>query len=274
MVVLKAGARLMTGLVGNLSIPRQNAAATVSWNTEIAPFTESDQGFDAVLLSPNRVGGWTNYSKKLLAQSSLDIEGIVRDDLITIVAIAQDQVALTGDGSNKPFGILNIAANAAGSGPAYDYTKAAPSITFAASGVPTWSEVLAFEGNLETGNLMLDESACYITTPTVKAKWKALAKSDPRQTTSFFPSFYWEAGDEVNGYRAIATNQLPSGASGNKVVFGKWNECMVAQWAGLDLTVDPYKLAEQAEIRVIVNLFCDVKFRYCSAFCYSTNAGG
>src|SRR5262249_61752486 len=116
----------MRGPVGNSSTRRQNATATVSWNTEIAALTPSDQGFDAVLLSPQRVGGWTNYSKKLLAQSSLDVEGIVRDDLITIIAIAQDAAALTGDGNNKPFGVFKIASKAFGINPPYDYTNTAP----------------------------------------------------------------------------------------------------------------------------------------------------
>lgn len=270
MVVLRAGARLMTGLVGNLSIPRQNAAATISWNTEIAALTESDQGFDSVLLSPNRVGGWTNYSKKLLAQSSLDIEGIIRDDLIAIIAIAQDNVALNGTGTNQPTGIFNITANTA---PPYNYADTAPAITFPTGGVPTWTNVVSFEGNLETGNLVLDESAAYITSPGVKAAWKTYAKADPRATNQFYPAFYWEGtgGDagEVNGYKAFATNQIVA----NKVCFGKWNECMIAQWAGLDIVVDIYTLAANAEVRVIANLFCDVKFRYCSAFCCSTNSG-
>jgi HK97 family phage major capsid protein len=265
MVCLQAGARLMTGLVGNLSIPRQNAAATVSWNTEIAALTESDQGFDSILLSPNRVGGWTNYSKKLLAQSSLDIEGIVRDDLISIVAIAQDAAALNGTGTNQPTGIFNTTAN---TGLPYNYSMTAPAITFG-SGYPSWSQVVQFAGNLELGNQVLDTSAAYITTPAVKSAWKTLSKSDPRQTSSFFPSFIWEAGDEVNGYKAFATNQVAN----NKVVFGKWNELILSQWAGLDVVVDIFSLAPNAEVRVIVNLFCDVKFRYASAFCCSTNSG-
>jgi HK97 family phage major capsid protein len=268
MVVLKAGARLMTGLVGNMSLPRQNAAATVTWNTEIAPLVESDQGLDAVQLAPNRVGGWTNYSKKLLAQSSIDVESFVRNDLVTVVAIAQDQVAINGSGTNQPIGILQTPANATAV-PPYDYTKTAPSVVFAAAGPPTWANVLAFEGNLEVGNLLLDESAAYITTPAVKAAWKALAKADPRATNQFYPAFIWESGDQVNGCKAFATNLVP----GNKVIFGKWNELIIAQWAGLDIVVDPYTLAANAEVRIIVNMFCDIKYRYSSAFCYSTNSG-
>jgi HK97 family phage major capsid protein len=264
--VLQAGARYISGLQGNLLMPRQNAPSTISWNTEIAAVTESDLRMDSVTLSPNRVGGWCNYSKQLLAQSSLDIDNVVRDDMIQVIQIAIDAVALTGTGTNQPTGILNTAAN---SGLPYNYALAAPTIAFS-SGYPTWSQVVAFESNVESGNLVLDDSAVYITTPAVKGAWKTYAKNDPRNATGpYYPMFFWEGGDRVNGMRAIATNQVPA----NKVVFGKWNELMIGQWAGLDIVVDIYTLATQAEIRVITNMFVDVKYRYASAFCYSTNSG-
>jgi hypothetical protein len=267
--VLQAGARYISGLQGNLQMPRQYAPSTISWNTEIAAVTESDLAMDAVTLTPNRVGGWCNYSKQLLAQSSLDIDNVVRDDMIQVIQIAIDAAALSGTGTNQPTGILNTPANAPGTaGPAYAYSKTAPSITFP-SGYPTWSNIIAFEGNVEAGNLVLDDSACYITTPGVKAGWKSYAKADPRATNQFYPAFYWEPDNTVNGYRAIPTNQVP----GNKVVFGKWNELMIGQWAGLDIVVDIYSLAAQAEVRVITNMFVDIKYRYASAFVYSTNSG-
>jgi HK97 family phage major capsid protein len=267
--VLEAGARYISGLQGNLLMPRQNAPSTISWNTEIAAVTESDLTMDSVTLSPNRVGGWCNYSKQLLAQSSLDIDNIVRDDMIQVIQIAIDAVALTGTGTNQPTGIFATAANTV---PPYNYAKTAPAITFPTGGAPSyprWLDVVDFEANVEVGNLVLDDSAAYITTPQVKGAWKSYAKNDPRNTAGpFYPMFFWE-GDRVNGYRAIATNQVPT----NKVVFGKWNELMIGQWAGLDIVVDIYTLATQAEIRVITNMFVDVKYRYASAFCCSTNSG-
>jgi len=266
--VLQAGARYMSGLQGNLSMPRQNAPSTITWNTEIAAVTESDLKMEAITLSPNRVGGWCNYSKQLLAQSSLDIDNVVRDDMVQVIQIAIDSVALNGTGTNQPTGILNTPANP--STLPYNYSQAAPSVIFGPSGYPTWAQVIAMESHVESGNLVLDDSACYITTPAVKGTWKSLAKNDPRNTAGpYFPVFFWEPDNTVNGYRAIPTNQV----QGDKVVFGKWNELMIGQWAGLDIVVDIYTLATQAEIRVITNMFVDVKYRYASAFCYSTNSG-
>src|SRR5262249_23733244 len=193
----------MRGPVGNSSTRRQNATATVSWNTEIAALTPSDQGFDAVLLSPQRVGGWTNYSEKLLQQSSLDVEGIVRDDLLSIIAIAQDAAAFTGTGTNQPTGIFNTTANTGS--PPWDYAKTAPAIAF--GGVyPTWSSIVSFEGNLELGNQVLDASAAYIISPPTKAAWKTYAMNDPRNTAGpYYPMFFYQPDGTVNGHKAFAT---------------------------------------------------------------------
>ena len=50
----------------------------------------------------------TSYSRKLLAQSSIDIEATVRNDLAAINALALDLAALNGSGaSNQPTGVLN-----------------------------------------------------------------------------------------------------------------------------------------------------------------------
>jgi HK97 family phage major capsid protein len=260
----------MSGLQGNVQMPRQRVASTVTWNTEIAALTESDLTMDSIVLSPNRVGGWCTYSKQLLAQSTLDIESVVRDDMLQVMQIAIDQAALNGSGTNQPRGILQTAANAPGTaGPSYDYSKTAPSVIFGPSGYPTWTQVVSMEGTVEAGNLIFDSSTCYITTPKVKSTWKTLSKADPRATNQFYPLFFWGDDEQVNGYRAISTNQMP----GDKVVFGKWNELLIGQWAGLDIIVDIYTRATQAEINIITNMFIDVKYRYSSAFCYSTNSG-
>ena len=268
--VIEAGARYMSGLTGNVQMPRQRVASTVSWNTEIAAVTESDLTMDSITLSPNRVGGWCTYSKQLIAQSSLDIESVVRNDMLEVIQIAIDSAAINGTGTNQPRGILQTTANTPGTaGPSYDYSKTAPSVTLGPSGYPTWTQVVSMEGNVEAGNVTFDNTACYVTTPKVKSTWKTLSKADPRATNQFYPLFFWADDNTVNGYRAISTNQIP----GDKVIFGKWDELLIGQWAGLDVVVDPYTRATQAEINIVTNMFIDVKYRYASAFCYSSTSG-
>ena len=69
--------------------------------------------------------------------------------------------------------------------------------------------------------------------------------------------------------RAISSMQLPAG----QVIFGKWSECMICSWLGLDIHVDPFSLAVTGEIRVQVSLLADIRFRYPLAFCASSDSG-
>ena len=276
MVVGKAGATMMGGLVGNVEIPRQITAATATWNSEVADPTRTNQTFDQVPLNPQRLSAVTAFSKQLLAQSQLDVQMIVRDDLLKIVAIAQDLAALSGSGaSNQPTGILSTTADTVFPSA---YAKTSPSVTFSSSGYPTWTNVVAFEGNVETNNVDLDDPSCsYIVSPSVKALWKTLAKFDPRATNQFYPEFLLMTdgistdgrSGTINGYKAFATQQLSS----NKVIFGKFSDLIIGTWGGLDLITDPYTLASSFQVRIIVNLLTTIAIRYGPAFCYSTNTG-
>ena len=266
MVLGRMGATMLGGLVSNISLPRQTGPGQAYWLAENAPVTTSSQTFDQVGLSPKRLAAMTAYSKQLVAQSSLDIENIVRDDLLSVIALAQDEAGLYGTGvtNNQPMGIMTYAANAAG---AYNYALRAPSVTF--GGPATWLSAVQFEANVEDCNVDLDDTSGYVTSPLVKGHWKTTPKAVN------FPVYLWEKAapgsneGEVNGYRAIASKQV----QGNIVIFGKWRDAIVATWSGLDMITDPLTLAPSFQIKVIVNLLTDINFRYVMSFCASTDAG-
>ena len=263
MILGRAGAVMLGGLVGNISIPRQTGPGQAYWLAENAPTTASSLVLDQIGLSPKRLAAMSNYSRQLVAQSSLDIENMVRDDLLTVIALAQDAAGLYGTGvaSNQPAGLLGYPANPAGT---YNYAQRAASVTF--GGAATWKSVVQFEANVEDCNVDLDETAAYVTTPLVKGVWKTATKAVN------YPVYLWEGGGDpgaVNGYKAFATKQVQS----NTVVFGKWRDAIVATWSGLDMITDPFSLAPNFQIRVVVNLLTDINFRYVLSFCASTDAG-
>jgi len=106
MVVRQAGATVLTGLQGDIAIPRQTGGATAYWVAESGAPTESQQTVDQVTLTPKTVGAYTDFSRKLLKQSSMDVERFVRADLTNVIALAIDLAALHGTGaSNQPTGI-------------------------------------------------------------------------------------------------------------------------------------------------------------------------
>lgn len=246
-VLNQLGARTLSGLQGDVAIPRVSGGATVYWLAEGVAVTPSTQAFQSVGLKPKRVAAQTAFSKQLLAQSSIDVEGFVRSDLMERLAIEKDRVGIRGTGAGgEPIGIVN--------------TSGVNTVTFGAA--PTWAKVVSFETKVAEDNALLGALA-YLTTPGVKGTWKTTTK------VSNTASFLWGENNQVNGYPAVATNQVAS----DRVIYGNFRDLLFGDWAGMDVVVDPYTRAGYGEILVTVQMLMDVAIRHAESFCVSTDAG-
>jgi HK97 family phage major capsid protein len=246
-LVLQLGANHLTGLQGNIAIPKQSGGATAYWVGEDNATTTSDQTFGQLGLTPKRVGAFTRYSRQLLTQSSIDVEAFIRMDLMLVLAIAKDLACLAGTGGAQPLGILN--------------TTGINSITFGAAA--TWAKVVQFETEVASDNARFGALA-YLVTAATRGKWKTIEAFANTGVT------LWDRGaNTVNGYRAEVTEQLPT----NRVIFGNWRDLAVGDWDGLDVTVDPYTNAENDLTRVIVNTMTDNGVRHAESFCASSDSG-
>src|SRR5690606_24960957 len=101
LMVVGLGATVLDDLTGDLAIPKQSAISTGSWKAEGVAFTESSPTIDQVPLSPERVGTFVEFTRKLVRQSSVGIEMMVRNDLAYAVAAAIDKAAIIGTGMNN-----------------------------------------------------------------------------------------------------------------------------------------------------------------------------
>jgi HK97 family phage major capsid protein len=254
MITSSLGARKLGGLQGDVAIPSQSGGATAFWVDENAQTGASNLNFGQVGLVPHRLSAVTVLGKRLLAQSSVDVEALARTDLATVLAIEIDRAALTGSGSgNVPLGIIN--------------TPGIGSVTFGAAA--TWAKVLDFETQVANANALLG-SLAYATTPNTRAKWKAATKI----ASSQFSNFLWEKGGapgegEVNSYRAVATKQVPS----DKVILGNWSDLIIGDWIGMDVTIDPLTLADKHQIKATINMLADVCLRHVGSFAVSSDSG-
>jgi len=253
MLVAKLGARQLTGLVGNVAIPRVTGGATAYWLPETGEIPASDQAFGQLGLTPHRLVGDTAYTKELLMQSSITVEAFIRDDLMRVLAIAKDLAAISGSGSNgQPAGVLS--------------TTGIGSVTF--GGAATWAKIVDFETQVADANADFGALA-YLTTPAVRGKWKTITKI----ASSQYSDFLWGKGDgefgEVNGYKAGATKQVP----GNKVLYGNWGDLIVASWAGVDVVVDPYSLKKSGQIEITITQWGDNGVRHAGSFSVSSDSG-
>lgn len=255
MVISGLGTQYLTGLSGNIAIPRATGGATAYWVAESGNPTESQQAFDQVTLSPKTVGAFTDISRKLLLQSSIDVEAFVQRDLATTLAQAIQQAAISGTGaSNQPTGILA--------------TAGIGSVAGGANGAaPTWQHIIDLETLVSAANADVG-SLAYLTNAKVRGKLKATSKVSGQN------GFIWESGNTpLNGYRASVTNAVPSNltkgtAAGvaSALIFGNFADLIIGMWGGLDLLVDPYTGGTAGTVRVVTLQDVDVAVRHAVSF--------
>lgn len=250
MFVMQMGARSLTGLVGDVAIPRQTGGATAFWLGQGAALTRTQQVVDQLGLTPHRLAASTAYDKQLLAQASVSVEAFVREDLTSVLALEKDRVAINGTGSaGEPMGIINT-------------TGLSTPVTFGTAAQPLFTDVIKFETNLAASNADRGRLG-YLVRPEVRG-W---LKGTPKFTNTGTP--IWE-NDMVNGYPARATNQMPS-ATVNTTIFGRWDDLIVADWDGLDVLVDPYSLGLNGQISVVIQTLTDLGIRHAKSFAISSN---
>ena len=103
----RLGVRVLSGLSGNLSIPKYATGGTTGWVAENAALPTGDMTFDSVTMAPKHAGGIQEMSRQLLQQSSPDVEALVRNDLSFLLAQAIDSALIKGGGTNEPTGVLS-----------------------------------------------------------------------------------------------------------------------------------------------------------------------
>jgi HK97 family phage major capsid protein len=249
-VAMAMGARVLSGLVGNVGFGRQTGKATVTWQAgEHVAVTATDQALGQLSMSPKTCIALTDVSHQLLNQSSPSAESFIMADLAKSVAIdGVDNAVINGTGGAQPLGIKNT--------PGVTTGQDASSATYA--------KILQFPVVAGTANAIRGNPG--FVTNTIGAS-KLLGV----QRFSNTDSPIWE-GNVLNGslvgFNAMSSEQL---ASGN-LIFGSWDEVLIGEWGVLELATDGGGTrfnAAQVGIRAI--WMVDVLIRYPQAFVVSTN---
>ena len=241
------GAEFITGAVGNIDMPRENAVYSAGWkNGENATTAEKNPTFTKVSLTPKRLGGYIDVSNQLLAQSAVGFENRIRRQIMIGQALGIDAGAINGAGSSgEPTGILQTS----GIGSVVGGTDgAAPDRDDL---IDLWKEVAVDKALLG--------SLAYLSNPQVFAK---LAKT---KTDSGSGIFVLDKNKDFMGYNFGVSTNVPSTldkgtATGvcSAIIFGNWNDLMITQWGGMEILVDPYTQALTGLTRMVVNTFTDL----------------
>ena len=236
-------ATMLNGLTGDVKIPKKTAAASAAFiSSEGGAAGESELTIGNVSMSPKSLGAFTDITRQLMIQSSLDVENLVRNDLAASMAIAIDDAALEGSGSSgNPTGITN--------------TSGINTVSLSSAAAPTFAEMVSMESAVRVDNALVGDLA-YIVHPT---NYGTLKTTEKATNTAQFVA----VNDEINGYKAVVSPQLTA----NNYVFGNFSDLLVGMFGGLDVVVDPYTASSSGTVRIVALQSVDVAVRHAVSFC-------
>ena len=247
-VVRGLGATVLSGLAGNLSIPRETGSPTVGWAAENAAISSTDANFDAVTMSPKHAGAITEWSRNMIQQASPAVEMLMRNMLARNLALAIDSAAILGGGSNEPDGILS--------------TSGIQTQAYATSIYATTAEMIALA---DIANV--DAKRAFLTHPTIR---KLVNKAKDGQSRPY------TVGEIFHGEGITFNNQSPTGQGVGSdefaLIYGDFSELLLGVWSEIDLLVNPYSATPfskgNVQIRAMATVDCAV--RHPAAFVSAT----
>jgi HK97 family phage major capsid protein/HK97 family phage prohead protease len=241
-VMLQLGVRTMTGLVGNVAIPRRSGVASTYYlSTQTTAITQSESLFDQVTMAPKNLAALSKYSRQTLLQGTPGIEELVRRDLTDGINLAIDLGILNGSGSaGQPTGIMQ--------------TSGIGSVAMGTNGgAVTLEKVVDLEAAVMNVNGVVNAGAVsYLTNYRVLGALKKLRAGG--STTGDGPFLFNTDPARIgrgatpgilNGYPLAASNQVPNtltkgSSSGvcSALLMGDFSQAMVGFWGnGLEITV-------------------------------------
>lgn len=254
MRVVALGAQTISGLNAEIAFPRQTGSAQWTWRPENpgSDLADTDATIGQVLLSPKSGSATTGYTRQFLTLGSIDVDAFVQNDLALVAALGIDAAAINGPGSDAPTGILNTSG-----------VNVVPIGTD--GGRPTFEHIVQLETEVASDDADIGAMA-YLTTPGIRGLLKV---TQMFEGTNGMP--VWQ-GNEMNGYRAEVSTQVPSdltkggGTNLHAILFGVWSQLIIGYFGAYELVVDPYSQKKKGIIEVTAFQMAGVALRNPEAF--------
>ena len=252
----ECGVEVLTGLVGNVSIPK-GGSISGGWIAEGANAPKKNPTFGQITATPHTFGAYVDITRKLLLQSSINVQGKILQWLMYACANGLEGAAFTGTGtSGQPKGICTALTGASvtawSNKPEYD--KLVDMIA-AVKSANSYKPSMRFVGN--------------------SGVWAALAKTRDMQifdNGATPPVPVAVAGgstrllDPVSGRlvgREFVEAQLMPAST---LLFGDFSQLCLCLWSGTDIIVDPYANSTNGGLRLVALQDSDVLVKTPEAF--------
>lgn len=259
---LNSGLTMLSGLEGNVEIPKKLTSSQYYFVGENADVTNSKLTFGLVNMIPRTIGVRVPISRRMMIQSSPDVENLVRLDMAESVALGMDYTIGYGTGSNgQPLGIINttgIGSVTFAGGTAKDFPASLGGGSALNCG--DWGDYVDLETELAIDNLDAGSMRYY-----GNSVVRGALKQTLRASAAGSDYIMTDAGT-VNGYQFTVSNQMQQ----NDVLFGNLADCVVGMWSGLDVVVDPYTQSASGQVILTVHQDFDVAVRRPQSFALGT----
>ena len=240
-VLVAAGAKYMSGLIGDVQVPIMGAG-NVTWEGEVASAQEAGYTFTSKKLQPKRLTAYVDISKQFLVQDSIGAEQAIRADIVAAINSKLESTMLgsAAGSTTTPAGIF--------------YGQSPKTIA-------TFKDICDLEASIEDANVI---GECkYV----MSNKAKAALRNIPKSSKS--TQLVMENG-EVDGTPVLNTSNVEA----QNIAYGDWNNLAIGQWGAIDLVVDPYTLAKDGQVRIVINAFFDAITLRPEAFAFGTTQNG
>ena len=226
-VISNLGITIYNGLpAGDFKVSAMGKGSA-AWADETGTAAESKNTFSHVTLQPKRISAQLSYSKQFLAQDTIGAEAAIRRDIYNALVAQIQHTMLSADasGTNKPAGIFN-------------------GVT--AKNISSYAELCDVEATVDDSNVKGERK--YLMSNKAKAILRCMPKSS--LTTELVLD-----GNDIDGTPVIANSDVPT----TQYAYGDFSNIVMGTWGNVDLIIDPYTLAAETSIRIVVNAFVDWK---------------
>lgn len=254
LVLNQLGTRFMTGLRGDVAIPKLSAGVAAGFVGENGATSEVNATFSQVTMSPKSLGAFTDVSRLLMVQSDPSVEQIVRDDLLNAIAQKIEDVAIEGGASNEPTGITQ--------------TSGIGSVAIGTNGgAMTWAKVVELIKEIEQDNAVAGEIK-FLTNSKVKAHLASTAKVASTDSQMILDAPW----NNLYGYDMQVTNNVPSdltkgsGTALSALIAGDFSNSMLGIFSTSDVLIDPFTGGSSGAVRIRVMQEVDFAVRHAQSF--------
>lgn len=243
-VVANAGVTILSGLVGNPTVPQVIDAAQATWKqSELQTISPDDLSIGEVVATPKQAVVLIRFSHQLASQVDA-FDQFIEDQLKAGVGAALDQAVIAGIGAaGQPTGIVNTAGIGTQAGAALSH-----------AGTKTMRKQVLDAGGLEQ-----------------RFSW--VGATDVQDVLGGRERFtgggraIWDDGN-ILGRPANATKYAPAGT----LIGGDWRHAVVCIWGpGFTVEIDPFTYFQTKRLQARIVLDCDLIVAPAAAFSVATS---